>query len=149
MKKLIFIMALCGAMLFCSCKSGNGSASESGVNFTVAKNYFFKNGAEIPENPKISSAEEFQNLFGMAAVMGQDGMPTAIDFSKQFVLVVVLPVTDVYTEIQPLDVKVQGGELVYEYSVKTGEKMTYSMRPMALIVLDREYDGLKVKMVEK
>ncbi|MBO6035228.1 MAG: hypothetical protein J6P34_05185 [Paludibacteraceae bacterium] len=47
MKKLIFIMALCGAMLFCSCKSGNGSAAESGVNFTVAKNYFFKNGAEF------------------------------------------------------------------------------------------------------
>lgn len=149
MKKLIFIMALCVAVLFCSCKSGNGSAAESDVNFTVAKNYYFKNGAEIPKNQKIDSAEEFQSLFGMAAVMGKDGMPTAIDFSKQFVLAVVLPVTDVYTEIQPLDVKVQGGELVYEYSVKTGEKMTYSMRPMALIVLDREYDGLKVRMVEK
>ncbi|MBQ3929351.1 MAG: hypothetical protein II708_00190, partial [Paludibacteraceae bacterium] len=85
----------------------------------------------------------------MAAVMGKDGTPTAIDFNKQFVLAVVMPVTDVYTEIQPVDVKVINGELVYEYSVKTGEKMTYSMRPMALIVLDREYDGLKVKMVEK
>ena len=149
MKKLIFIMALCGAMLFCSCKSGSGSATGSSVNYTVAKNYFFKNGAVIPDNPKISSADEFQNLFGMAAVMGKDGMPTAIDFSKQFVLAVVLPVTDVATEIQPLDVKVQDGELVYEYSVKTGEKMTYSMQPMKLIVLDREYDGLNVKMVEK
>jgi hypothetical protein len=149
MKKLIFIMALCGAMLFCSCKSGDNSTAGSNVNFTVAKNYFFKNGAVIPDNPKISSADEFQKLFGMAAVMGKDGIPTAIDFSKQFVLAVVLPVTDVYTEIQPVDVKVINGELVYEYSVKTGEKMTYSMRPMALIVLDREYDGLKVKMVEK
>lgn len=148
MKKLI-LMALCGAMLFCSCKSGDNSTAGSNVNFTVAKNYFFKNGAVIPDNPKISSADEFQNLFGMAAVMGKDGMPTAIDFSKQFVLAVVLPVTDIYTEVQPVDVKAQDGELVYEYSVKTGEKMSYSMRPMALIVLDREYDGLKVKMVEK
>ncbi len=148
MKKLI-LMALCGAMLFCSCKSGSGSATGSSVNYTVAKNYFFKNNAEIPANPKISSADEFQSLFGMAAVMGKDGAPTAIDFSKQFVLAVVLPVTDIYTEVQPVDVKAQDGELVYEYSVKTGEKMSYSMRPMALIVLDREYDGLKVKMVEK
>ncbi len=148
MKKLI-LMLLCGVMFLCSCKSGGGSTAGSNVNFTVAKNYFFKNNAEIPANPKISSADEFQNLFGMAAVMGKDGMPTAIDFSKQFVLAVVLPVTDVATEIQPLDVKVQDGELVYEYSVKTGEKMTYSMQPMKLIVLDREFDGLNVKMVEK
>lgn len=148
MKKLI-LMLLCGVVFLCSCKSGDNSTAGSNVNFTVAKNYFFKNNAEIPANPKINSAEEFHNLFGMAAVMGKDGMPTAIDFSKQFVLAVVLPVTDVATEIQPLDVKVQDGELVYEYSVKTGEKMTYSMQPMKLIVLDREYDGLKVKVVEK
>ncbi len=149
MKKLIFILALCGAMFLCSCKSGGGSAAENSVNFTVAKNYFFKNGAVIPENPKISSADEFQNLFGMAAVMGKDGMPTAIDFNKQFVVAVVLPVTDIYTEIQPVEVKVLGGELVYAYNVKTGEKMTYSMQPVSLIVLDREYEGLNVKMVEK
>ncbi len=148
MKKLI-LMLLCGVMFLCSCKSGDNSTAGSNVNFTVAKNYFFKNGAVIPDNPKISSADEFQNLFGMAAVMGKDGTPTAIDFSKQFVLAVVLPVTDIYTEVQPVDVKAQDGELVYEYSVKTGEKMSYSMRPMKLIVLDREYDGLKVKMVEK
>ena len=45
-----------------------------------------KNDQVIPEYPKITTEEEFNKLFGMATIMGKDGKPTAIDFTKQFVL---------------------------------------------------------------
>ena len=35
----------------------------------------------------------------MATTKGKDGKPTAIDFTKQFVLAIVLPETDFATEI--------------------------------------------------
>ena len=69
------------------------------VPYTKLERYFFKNNAEIPTNPKIDTREQFDSLFGMATVMGPNGRPTEVDFAKQFVIAVVLPVTNQETEI--------------------------------------------------
>jgi hypothetical protein len=53
--------------------------------------------AAIPQNPVVTSQEAFDSLYHAAAVMGKDGAPTAIDFSKQFVIGVVLPLTNDHT----------------------------------------------------
>ena len=93
-------------MIF-SCSQKQITAVENNVEnkevaFGIAKNYFFKNDLDIlPASPKITTEENFNKLFGMATTMGKDGKPTSIDFSKQFVLVIVLPVTDIATEINP------------------------------------------------
>ena len=138
----------------CGNKPSSGSKTEMGeanneISFDVAKNYFFKNGAAIPASPKITSEEMFNKLFGMATTMDKDGKPTAIDFSKQFALAIVLPVTDVATEIHPVKVEEKGGSLLYTYAVKTGEKQTYSIQPVSIIILDKKYVDKEVVLVNE
>ena len=115
--------------------------------FEVAKNYFFKNDQEIPASPKITTAEEFGKLFGMATTMGNDGKPTEIDFTKQFVLAIVLPVTNLSTEITPDRLEEKGDTLFYFYDAKVGETQTYSTQPISLIILDKKYADKTIVMV--
>ena len=83
----------------------------------------------------------------MATTMGKDGKPTPIDFSKQFVLAIVLPVTDFATEINPVKVEEKGDSLLYSYEVKTGEKQSYSIQPVSIIILDKKYENKEVVIV--
>ena len=144
MKKELFILA--ALMTFAACGNrqttvfSDEDGDESGiVAFEEAKNYFFKNGQEIPISPKITSEADFNKLFGMATTMGKDGKPTAIDFSKQFVLAIVLPVTDMAMEIKPQKVEVKNDSLFYSYEVKSGEKQSFSIQPISIIILDKKY----------
>ena len=45
--------------------------------------------------------------------MGNDGKPTEIDFTKQFVLAIVLPVTNLATEITPDRLEEKGDTLLF------------------------------------
>ena len=119
-------------------------ANIENVPFEVAKNYFFKNNQTIPASPKITTKEAFDQLFGMAAFMGKDGQPTPIDFDKQFVLAIVLPVTDIATEIIPMKVEIKGDQLFYSYEVKTGEQQSFSIQPVSIIILDKQFENHEV-----
>ena len=124
-------------------------ASVVNVPFEVAKNYFFKNGQTIPTSPKITAAETFDQLFGMAAFMGKDGQPTAIDFDKQFALAIVLPVTDVATEIIPQKVEAKGDQLLYSYEVKTGKQQSFSIQPVSIIMIDKQFENHEVILINE
>ena len=52
------------------------------VSYILAANYFVKNTVNQLDNPKIETAEKFNEIFGMATTMGKEGKPTEIDFSK-------------------------------------------------------------------
>ena len=152
MKKNLFAIAILFAIIACTNKpitivENNEGSTE--VDFELAKNYFFKNNQVIPENPKIITEEEFNKLFGMATTMGENGKPTAIDFTKQFVLAIVLPVTDFATEIDPVKVEEKGDSLLYTYEVKTGEKQTFSIQPVSIIILDKKYENKEVVLVNE
>ena len=154
MKKIIFALAAIMALAACGNKqtatpSSEDNVENSEVAFEVAKNYFFKNDQVIPEYPKIVSEEEFNKLFGMATTMGEDGKPTAIDFTKQFVLAIVLPVTDFATEINPVKVEEKGDSLLYTYEIKAGEKQSFSIQPVSIIVLDRKYENKRVVLLNE
>ena len=152
MKKILFAIAMLLTMTACTSNSTESDTNNKGtdeVAFEVAKNYFFKNDQQIPVSPKITTDEEFNKLFGMATVMGEDGKPTSIDFTKQFVLVIVLPVTDTETEINPVKVEVKSDSLFYTYEVKTGEKQTYSIQPVSIIILDKQYEDNEVKLISR
>jgi len=143
MKNSIVLILTLLAAVACT---GNQSAqttepesSDSVVAFEVAHNYFFKNDQQIPADPKITTEEQFAQLFGMATFMGEQGRPTQIDFSKQFVLAVVLPVTDLATEITPNELVEKNDSLSYTYTVATGERQSFSTQPVSLIVLDKKY----------
>jgi hypothetical protein len=154
MKKILFAFAALIIMAACGNKqtatpSSEDNVENSEVAFEVAKNYFFKNDQVIPEYPKIVSEEEFNKLFGMATTMGEDGKPTAIDFTKQFVLAIVLPVTDFATEINPVKVEEKGDSLLYTYEIKAGEKQSFSIQPVSIIVLDRKYENKRVVLLNE
>ena len=144
-KARLALLAITLLMMACDGKTKMESATDSEtedtvVAYEVAKNYFFRNDVDLlPSTPKITSREDFDKLFGMAAVMGKDGIPTEIDFDRQFVLAVVLPITDISTEIVPGTIIAHGDTLFYSYEVKTGEKQTFSMQPVSIIILDKKY----------
>ncbi len=144
----LFVLAACGEKQTVVTPSGNLEENNI-VAFEVAKNYFFKKDQKIPASPKITSEEQFNKLFGMAATMGKDGKPTPIDFSKQFVLAIVLPVTDIDTEIHPLKIEEKGDSLFYTYDVKTGGKQSYTIQPVSVIILDKQYENKEVVLVNE
>ena len=153
MKKVLFVFAAMIALAACGNKqvvaSAEGDEASNEVVFEVAKNYFFKKGQEIPSSPKITTAEEFGKLFGMATTMGEDGKPTSIDYTKQFVLAIVLPVTNLATEITPDRFEEKGDTLFYFYDVKEGEAQSYSTQPISLVILDKKYIDKEVVMINE
>ena len=152
MKKVLLAFAVLLGLVACTTNkatSAEKSVVSSEVPFTVAEHYFFNKGQDIPVNPKITSEELFKQLFGMATVMGENGKPTEIDFSKQFVLAVVLPVTDINTEINPVKVEEKGDTLFYHYDVKTGEKQSFSIQPLSIIILDKKYENKEILLINQ
>jgi hypothetical protein len=140
-------VAIVSMLALVACESSKPTEE---VPFEVAKNYFFKSNLDIlPASPKITTEEMFNNLFGMATIMGKDGKPTPIDFSKQFVLAVVLPVTDSETEINPMKVEATSDSLFYTYQVKVGEKQSFSIQPISIIILDKQYEDKEVVLCEE
>lgn len=118
------------ALAFSCAPSGN-------VSYEVVKNYYFRNDASVPSSPKITSQEQFDSLFGAAAFMGKDGRPTSVDFDKQFVIAVVLPETDTETALEPLSLTRSGGKLTFTYGKMESGKVSYTMRPVLLVAVDR------------
>lgn len=130
---LAAIVTACGTM-------NNKQKDADDIRYTVADHYFFNNNASIPENPVVTTQEVFDSLYGAAAVMGKNGEPTAIDFDKQFVIGVVLPLTNDYTEITPVRLSRHDSILTLSYRVSIGERnLSWTMRPMTLIIVDRKY----------
>ena len=139
--KRFFIFTVLGAMLglLVCCGTHKKAFSEvRNVEFTVLRNYYFNSDAIVPANPVVTTREQFEKLFGAAAVMGKDGIPTAIDFKRQFVIGIVLPLTNDETEVVPTHLTTDGKMLVLYYKVNMGARnMSSTMRPMALVAVDR------------
>ena len=113
------------------------------VPYKVANGYFVRNDVKKLPNGKISKQKDFEAAFGMAAVMGNDGRPTEIDFNNQYVIVVSKPATDRFTELEPVSLKGDGdGGLVFVYRTKVGERISYSMKPSLVVVVDNKYRGM-------
>lgn len=113
------------------------------VPYKVANGYFVRNDVKKLPNGKISKQKDFEAAFGMAAVMGNDGRPTEIDFNNQYVIVVSKPVTDRLTELEPVSLKGDGdGGLVFVYRTKVGQQLSYSMQPSMVVVVDNKYRGM-------
>lgn len=152
MKIKILAIAICSILVVSACssdkKAGTPAApesksSETDVPFSEAKNYFVKNTFRDGDlaNPKIASQADFDNIFGMATTMGEQGKPSPIDFSKQYVIVVIGKVTDKMTTMAVNSLKKSGNAITLNYSHKEGEKQTFSMQPFLLLVVDNEHQG--------
>lgn len=150
LRKLMGACSLCVAAACAIALSGCASQKQaSGVAYTEAHNYFFRNDATPPSDPMITSQEQFDALFGCAATMGPDGMPTPIDFGRQFAIAVVLPATDVATDLRLGPLTRQGDTLVMAYAVKEGKKQTYTTQPVAIAIVDRQAKPAKVVLARE
>lgn len=141
MKRVLLFLA--SIMALVSCKG------PSDVPYTELDHYYFKNGQDIPGNPKLDTEEAFASLFGMAPIMGESGKPTPIDFSKEFVIAVVCPVTEYHTELDPESLRMENGELVFTYTEAVGEKQSWSMQPILLVKVSRKYETETVRITIK
>ncbi|MFP3598630.1 hypothetical protein [Chryseobacterium sp. SIMBA_029] len=136
MKNILIIFL---AFLF-SCKT-NTRKSEP-IAFRVAQNYFVKNTqtVNIPAEKVITSKEQFDEIFGTAAHMGKNGMPTAIDFSREQVIAILLPVTNTSTEISPVKlINTDSDKAEFYYKIKSAEKLSYGIKPSLLLIISKEY----------
>ena len=129
----LWVASLC---ILCSCSF---RSDEYKLQYKVAHGYFVKNDipcSQIP--PCIDSKEKFDDLFGMAAVMGEDGVPTAIDFSRQMVLPLVLQPTDTTTHILIKNVCKKGNKINVTCLVEKGDVQSYAAMPCELIVIEKK-----------
>lgn len=128
-----------GLLVSCGTHKNTGTGVRN-VEFEMARNYYFNSDAMVPANPIVTTRKQFERLYGAAAVMGKDGNPTTIDFKHQFVIGIVLPLTNDETEIVPTRLTTDGKRLVLYYDVSIGARnMSSTMRPMAIVLVDRGY----------
>jgi len=158
MIKKVILLTIVASMFFSACQTCTKTGSEkkqdsvsvdnqndnvaTDISFEVIKNYFVNNSVEKLDNPKIETEDKFNEIFGMAPLIGDDGAPTEIDFSKQFVIAVVLAETEMLTTVDAVSLqKNDKNEIVFTYKVVVGEKQTYISRPYIAIVVDKSEKG--------
>lgn len=118
------------------------------IPYTVANRYFVKNTVENKTMvlSDITSEEQFENYFGMATVMGEDGQPTPIDFSKQFVIAFINESSEdaVNYTFNSLIRKNNETTLVYR---KEGGTPGDSYRYCAILIVDKKYaENIKIQL---
>ncbi len=112
------------------------------IDFKIAKNYFVNNTIDSISNPLIETQSTFDSIFGMATVMGEDGKPTAIDFSKQVVIAVMVPETEFITSIIPSRIsKNKEDKIIFSYIIEQGQKTTYTMVPSCILIISKDDKG--------
>ena len=123
--------------------SGNNLKSEN-ILYIVAKNYYLKNTVKVNhlKNPKIESKKGFDEYFGTAPLMGKEGKPTAIDFAKQYVIAVIIGDVEFETKIMPVSLQKDNKKnITFTYRIVKGEKISYVISPILIIVVDKINNG--------
>lgn len=154
MIKSIFTLAIISSLIITSCnttsnknnnepKNTNTSVSDNDIPFVEAHNYYVKNtyvGDQL-SNPKITTQKDFEDIFGMATTMGNDGKPTEIDFSKQYVIAIIDKITDKLNTLKISSLKQKDSKIVLTYEFKEGKKLSYSIQQFILLIVDNKYQG--------
>lgn len=149
MKKILFglVLVVGATILLQGCRKNNVPKGDD-VPYTVAQNYFVNGNVEKLDQPIIDTEAEFAKTFGMATTMGEEGKPTPIDWTKQFVIAVVLDAASEYVTIEPKKLISTRDGLHFRYAVKTGDEIGYSMRPCLIVIVDKKYQSRIISIVE-
>jgi len=141
MKNLAFL--LLGLMIAFSCTSQKETQILK-VPYTEAKSYFVKNTYKSSEVSvkKITSQQEFDEIFGMATTMGKDGKPTSIDFSKDYVIALIGVETNKSTDFLIKNLVREKNSIILSYTIKEeGTENSYSILPTKILIVSKQYDG--------
>lgn len=141
--KAKFMLFISVAVMFCTflCGCHTSKNMDKTIPYEVAERYFIRNDVNGLPPTAIFSAEEFEKYFGMATIMGTNGNPTEIDFSKNFVICIALDPTDIETSLSVISLtNTNSDQLDLRYEIKRGEKMSYTTQPLMLLIVDKKYE---------
>ena len=142
MKYFVIITAIMLCVLSTACRTQKSTAVASEVPYVVAKGYFVRNDVRRIPNGKITDARLFKEIFGAAAVMGPYGLPTKIDFEKDYVIVVSENASHTKTEIFPSSLsQLSDGTLRLVCRIEKGEEQSFTSLPCLILVVSRLYDA--------
>lgn len=152
MKKIVTVFAIISCFLMVmSCRNTNSTPEKAeSVPYETVQGYFVRNDADLStlKNAKITTEAQFSAIFGPAPVMGANGMPTKIDFTKQYVIAIIGDKTDSAVTITPISLEKNGGLLTYTYEYKVGDKQSFTIQPAFIIAVDSKYEGdLELKKI--
>ncbi len=133
---------LLGITVFMACKSGSETSKNERemVPFEIGRNYFVRNDATYQVG-KIETQAEFDQLFAPATTMGEEGKPTPINFSKQFVIAILEPEANMNNAIKLVLLEKSKDMLYVSYQIVAEEKQTFTTVPSLILILDKEYNA--------
>ena len=153
MKYLTIILAM-GALLLmcCNCSFMDKMYAvekidkvATPIHYTTLENYFVRNDVDCSKQRRLilDNQQDFDAFFGKAATMG--GLPTIVNWNKQYVVAIILPETKRATSIEPVAVKVTDNDvMVFSYHIKKGDKMSHSMVPFTAVAIDKPASDTKM-----
>lgn len=121
----------------------NAQNKEISIPYTIANGYFVKNSfKEVLKNNKITSKEAFENIFGMATVMGKNGKPTFIDFKKNYVIAIVNPINNLSAQIIPIKlIRNNKSNLTLHFKIEEQEAQTYDSQASLIVIVNKKHKG--------
>lgn len=142
-KGLLF--AILAMLVSTTCHAIGHKDNSSIIKGVVMRNYFFNNNADMPTSPMITTKQEFDTYFSPAAFMGKNGLPTPVNFKKQTVVAIILPSTDRDVIIDSVRLSQAGAHrLQLSYVVKEGARRSYSIQPIWLMAIGKQYRNYQI-----
>lgn len=147
----LILLALLALLAVVSCRSAKESAPANPISYTVAQNYFVRNDVQHFGEMQISTQEQFDSTFGIAAYMGRGGQPTPIDFSRQMVLAVTCEPVNRHVSLEAVSLSASAdGTLTLVYRKKVGGgPLSYTSTPCLVVVADKvPHTAVRFKQVD-
>lgn len=112
------------------------------VPYQEAKNYFVNN--TYPDQTthvlRITSEKKFNEIFGMAALMGDEGKPTEINFSKNFVIALIDAVSNETESIIIKNLANERKKLNLRYAILKREVPSFAtFRFAKILIVNKKY----------
>jgi len=141
--KNIFLLAITTVIsISCNSVKSGDAVLNAAVPYKEAKNYFVKNNIDAAiDSPKFENQHEFDQVFGMATTMGENGKPTTIDFSKEFVVAQIEDPSNQKVELKPVSIRKNANILEIKYRKIVGENLSYISQPAMILIIDNKYNG--------
>lgn len=125
---------------------GNAQLNKSeafNVQYSPLNGYFVKNTWKKQKATllKFTSQAQLEKVFGMATVMGENGKPTMVDFTKSTVIALILPKTDALYDLKMVGLDKINKRIAFTYSYVEKGKTTAISQPFLLIQMDKTVKG--------
>jgi len=126
-----------------------GLSAQTKVPYTIAEKYFLRNDAQpvfdgdgkVRDYVFIESKEDLERTFGYGTIMGPNGKPTAIDFTKQFAIGLFITSENTIKKLTVKSLVKKGNDLVLAYEVESGDKAAKTDKAFKILIIDKKYGG--------